>query len=67
MDKRLDNLEHDFREFRGEVDRRLTELRREMNEMRREMGSILKWTIGMTVSLWLSAVIPMLLKILGVL
>jgi len=60
MDKRISNLEHDFREFRGEVDKRLMELRHEIN-------SNLKWTIGVMVSLWLSAVIPMLLKILGVL
>jgi len=67
VDRRISNMEHDFREFRGEVDKRLAELGHEMNEMRREMSSNLRWTIGVMVSLWLSAVIPMLLKLLGAL
>ena len=63
MDKRLDQLE-------GRLMQEIAELRQEIVELRRELGtridSYLCWTVGLIIAMWTTTLIPLLLRILGV-
>jgi len=63
VDKRLDQLE-------GRLMQEIAELRQEFVELRRELGtridSYLCWTVGLIIAMWTTTLIPLLLRILGV-
>ena len=55
---------------RDYVDKRLNELeerlRREILELSSRLDSYLRWTVGLIIAMWTTTLIPLLLKILGV-
>ena len=73
MDKRLNHLESDVAGLREDMNRRFDGLRGEVTGLREEMNrrfdSSFKWTVGMILGMWtttMMTLIPILLKILGV-
>ncbi len=42
------------------------ELREEIRELRREMHSNFKWTVGLIITVWGATIIPILLKLTGI-
>ena len=63
VDKRLNQLE-------GRLMQKIAELRQEFVELRRELGtridSYLRWTVGLIIVMWTTTLIPLLLRIVGV-
>ncbi|KPV62701.1 MAG: hypothetical protein AOA65_1683 [Candidatus Bathyarchaeota archaeon BA1] len=62
MDKRLNHLESDIAGLRGDI----AGLREEMN---RRFDGLFKWIVGLILGMWtttMMTLIPILLKILGV-
>ncbi len=56
-------LKSDINELRGEI----SELRKEISDLRKEMSSNFRWTIGVIITVWGATVIPILLKLAGLL
>ncbi len=56
---------------RDYIDQKITELRIEMKteigQLRSEIGRYLRWTVGLIIVMWTSTLIPLLLRMLGVL
>ena len=55
----------DISELRNEVKAEVNQLRAEIGELRREINSNFRWTIGVVITVWGAAVIPILLKLIG--
>ncbi len=43
----------------------IQELRKEISDLRKEMNSNFRWTIGVIITVWGATVIPILLKLVG--
>ena len=56
----------DLSELRNEVKSEINGLRGEINELRREIHSNFRWTVGLIITVWGATVIPILLKLIGV-
>ena len=70
LEGRVDAVERDIAAIKAtleQIDRRLGNVEEDIRELRKEVGSNFKWITGVMVGLWLSAVIPMLLRFLGIL
>ncbi len=80
LDKRLTRVESELSEFRREFKEELrklrdelkakmnqlrTELKAEINQLRSEMLTMFRWTIGIVLGTWISVIVPLLLKVLG--
>ena len=52
----------DIRELRSEM----SQLRGEMSQLRAEVSSNLRWTIGTILTIWGATVIPVLLRLIGI-
>jgi predicted nucleic acid-binding Zn-ribbon protein len=53
-------------ELRGEIAQLRQELRGEIAQLRREMNTNFRWTIGLIIGIWGTTVIPLLMKMAGV-
>jgi uncharacterized coiled-coil DUF342 family protein len=51
-----------FREVRQEMN----QLRREINDLRREMKSLIRWTITAILVVWGSTVLPVMMRLAGI-
>ena len=56
-----------IQELRKELKGDIQELRREVSELRREVSSNFRWTLGTVITVWGATVIPILLKLVGLL
>ena len=56
-----------IQELRKELKGDIQELRREVSELRKEMSSNFRWTLGTVITVWGATVIPILLKLVGLL
>jgi uncharacterized protein involved in exopolysaccharide biosynthesis len=59
----------DVRDLRQEMNQLRTEidgLRREINDLRREMRSLIRWTITATLVVWGSTVLPVMMRLAGI-
>ena len=68
MDKRLNHIETELRDFRSELRGEVAGLRSEISGVRSEVSSLFKWTVGLTLGMWVTVImtlIPIMLKILG--
>ena len=50
---------HDINQLREEV-------RTEIGHLRRDMNTDFRWTVGLIVAIWGTAVIPLLMRIAGI-
>jgi chromosome segregation ATPase len=50
----------------GEVRREINDLRREINDLRREMRSLIRWTITAILIVWGSTVLPVMMRLAGI-
>jgi hypothetical protein len=73
MDARFDGLRREmdarFNEVRREMNQLRTEidgLRREINDLRREMRSLIRWTITAILVVWGSTVLPVMMRLAGI-
>ncbi len=80
FDKRLTRVESELSEFRrefkeelhklrdelkAEINQLRTELKAEINQLRSEMLTMFRWAIGIVLGTWISVIVPLLLKVLG--
>ncbi|MFZ8857262.1 MAG: hypothetical protein ACO2O1_03335 [Candidatus Caldarchaeales archaeon] len=59
----------DVRDLRQEMNQLRTEidgLRREINYLRREMRSLIRWTITAILIVWGSTVLPVMMRLAGI-
>jgi cell division protein FtsB len=52
----------DFKDLRQEMN----QLRREINDLRREMRSLIRWTITAILIVWGSTVLPVMMRLAGI-
>jgi phosphoglycerate-specific signal transduction histidine kinase len=55
----------DINEIRAEISKLRNEIKAEISELRREIYSNFRWTIGVIITVWGAAVIPILLRLIG--
>jgi uncharacterized protein involved in exopolysaccharide biosynthesis len=60
------NIQQLRQELRGEIAQLRQELRGEIAQLRREMNTNFRWTIGLIIGIWGTTVIPLLMKMAGV-
>ena len=60
------DLERLREELREEFRRELSELRSEVRDIRREMNTHFRWIVGLVVIFWGATVIPLLMRMAGV-
>ena len=56
----------DLERLREEFRRELSELRSEVRDIRREMNTHFRWIVGLVVIFWGATVIPLLMRMAGV-
>jgi hypothetical protein len=59
----------DVRDLRQEMNQlrmEINDLRREVNDLRREMRSLIRWTITAILVVWGSTVLPVMMRLAGI-
>jgi superfamily II RNA helicase len=63
-------LRGEIAQLRQHVDSEIAQLRREMKDeiaqLRRDMSTNFRWTIGLIIGIWGTTVIPLLMKMAGI-
>jgi BMFP domain-containing protein YqiC len=63
-------LREEIAQLRQHVDSEIAQLRREMkdeiSQLRRDMSTNFRWTIGLIIGIWGMTVIPLLMKMAGI-
>jgi hypothetical protein len=63
-------LREEIAQLRQHVDSEIAQLRREMkdeiSQLRRDMSTNFRWTIGLIIGIWGTTVIPLLMKMAGI-
>ena len=59
-------IKAEISQLRSEVRAEINQLRSEISELRREISSNFRWTIGVVITVWGATVIPILLRLVGV-
>ena len=62
MDARFNEVRREMNQLRTEIDG----LRREINDLRREMRSLIRWTITAILVVWGSTVLPVMMRLAGI-
>jgi len=69
----MNQLRQEMNQLRVEMDARFREvrqemnqLRREINDLRREMKSLIRWTITAILVVWGSTVLPVMMRLAGI-
>ena len=62
MDARLNEVRREMNQLRTEING----LRREINDLRREMRSLIRWTITAILIVWGSTVLPVMMRLAGI-
>jgi len=56
----------DLRQEMNQVRQEMNQLRREINDLRREMRSLIRWTITSILIVWGSTVLPVMMRLAGI-
>jgi cell shape-determining protein MreC len=59
-------LRGEIAQLRQHVDSEISQLRQEIAQLRREMNTNFRWTAGLILGIWGTTVIPLLMKMAGV-
>jgi predicted ribosome quality control (RQC) complex YloA/Tae2 family protein len=59
-------LRGDIAQLRQHVDSEISQLRQEIAQLRREMSTNFRWTVGLILGIWGTTVIPLLMKMAGI-
>jgi len=62
MDARFNEVRREMNQLRTEING----LRREINDLRREMRSLIRWTITAILVVWGSTVLPVMMRLAGI-
>jgi len=62
MDARFNEVRREMNQLRQEMN----QLRREINDLRREMRSLIRWTITAILVVWGSTVLPVMMRLAGI-
>ena len=62
MDARFNEVRREMNQLRTEING----LRREINDLRREMRSLIRWTITAILIVWGSTVLPVMMRLAGI-
>jgi len=60
-------LRAEINQLRAEMNQLRNEVKEEINQLRGEISSNLRWTIGTMLAIWGATVIPILLRLIGML
>jgi chromosome segregation ATPase len=56
----------DLRQEMNQLRQEMNQLRREINDLRREMRSLIRWTITAILIVWGSTVLPVMMRLAGI-
>jgi predicted ribosome quality control (RQC) complex YloA/Tae2 family protein len=59
-------LRGEIAQLRQHVDSEISQLRQEISQLRREMSTNFRWTVGLILGIWGTTVIPLLMKMAGI-
>jgi cell shape-determining protein MreC len=59
-------LKGEIAQLRQHVDSEISQLRQEIAQLRREMSTNFRWTVGLILGIWGTTVIPLLMKMAGI-
>jgi cell shape-determining protein MreC len=59
-------LRGEIAQLRQHVDSEISQLRQEITQLRREMSTNFRWTVGLILGIWGTTVIPLLMKMAGI-
>jgi cell shape-determining protein MreC len=59
-------LRGEIAQLRQHVDSEISQLRQEIAQLRREMNTNFRWTVGLILGIWGTTVIPLLMKMAGI-
>ena len=59
-------LKEEIAQLRQHVDSEISQLRQEIAQLRREMSTNFRWTVGLILGIWGTTVIPLLMKMAGI-
>jgi predicted ribosome quality control (RQC) complex YloA/Tae2 family protein len=59
-------LRGDIAQLRQHVDSEISQLSQEIAQLRREMSTNFRWTVGLILGIWGTTVIPLLMKMAGI-
>jgi cell shape-determining protein MreC len=59
-------LRGEMAQLRQHVDSEISQLRQEIAQLRREMSTNFRWTVGLILGIWGTTVIPLLMKMAGI-
>jgi predicted ribosome quality control (RQC) complex YloA/Tae2 family protein len=59
-------LRGEIAQLRQHVDSEISQLRQEIAQLRREMSTNFRWTVGLILVVWGTTVIPLLMKMAGI-
>jgi predicted ribosome quality control (RQC) complex YloA/Tae2 family protein len=59
-------LKGEIAQLRQHVDSEISQLRQEIAQLRREMSTNFRWTVGLILGIWGTTVIPLLMRMAGI-
>jgi hypothetical protein len=59
-------LRGEIAQLQQHVDSEISQLRQEIAQLRREMSTNFRWTVGLIIGIWGTTVIPLLMKMAGI-
>jgi cell shape-determining protein MreC len=59
-------LKGEIAQLRQHVDSEISQLRQEIAQLRRDMNTNFRWTVGLILGIWGTTVIPLLMKMAGI-
>jgi predicted ribosome quality control (RQC) complex YloA/Tae2 family protein len=59
-------LRGEIAQLRQHVDSEISQLRQEIAQLRREMSTNFRWTVGLILGVWGTTVIPLLMRMAGI-
>jgi cell shape-determining protein MreC len=59
-------LRGEIAQLRQHVDSEISQLRQEIAQLRREMSTNFRWTVGLILGIWGTTVIPLLMRMAGI-
>jgi predicted ribosome quality control (RQC) complex YloA/Tae2 family protein len=59
-------LRGEIAQLRQHVDSEISQLRQEIAQLRREMSTNFRWTVGLIIGIWGTTVIPLLMRMAGI-
>jgi ubiquinone biosynthesis protein COQ9 len=57
---------HDISQLREEMRSEISQLRQEISQLRRDVNVNFRWTVGLIIAIWGTTVIPLLMRMAGI-